>query len=117
MIASIAAALFGRTAIAAAFTTPIQSGRLSPAPPSFALVTSTRPATLANVVKLSSHTRNIAEHRLRVGDLVRFRSGGPMMTVRTIKGRNAICNWANWTGKLQSHSFPIAELVAIGAPA
>jgi uncharacterized protein YodC (DUF2158 family) len=47
---------------------------------------------------------------LRTGDLVRVRSGGPLMTVNDIQGNKVNCFWTDWLGDLKSQSFPIAEL-------
>jgi uncharacterized protein YodC (DUF2158 family) len=47
---------------------------------------------------------------LRSGDLVRVRSGGPLMTVTGIEGDQVNCSWTDWNGELKSESFPIAVL-------
>jgi uncharacterized protein YodC (DUF2158 family) len=47
---------------------------------------------------------------LRTGDLVRVRSGGPLMTVKDVQGDNANCSWTDWLGGLNSQTFPIAVL-------
>jgi uncharacterized protein YodC (DUF2158 family) len=48
---------------------------------------------------------------LRAGDLVRVRSGGPLMTVTGVHGDQVNCSWTNWdTGQLKSESFPTALL-------
>jgi len=44
------------------------------------------------------------------GDLVRLRSGGPLMTVTEVHGNEVNCSWADWDGQLRSGSFPIASL-------
>jgi uncharacterized protein YodC (DUF2158 family) len=54
-----------------------------------------------------------AAHRVRTGDLVRVRSGGPLMTVTGVQGDQVNCSWTGWDGQLKSESFPIAVL---GAP-
>jgi uncharacterized protein YodC (DUF2158 family) len=56
---------------------------------------------------------------LRTGDLVRVRSGGPLMTITSVQGDQVNCSWTDWfTGRLESESFPIAVLGApiTGAP-
>jgi uncharacterized protein YodC (DUF2158 family) len=47
---------------------------------------------------------------LHAGDLVRVRSGGPLMTVTGIQGDQVNCSWTDWNGDLKSESFPIAVL-------
>jgi uncharacterized protein YodC (DUF2158 family) len=47
---------------------------------------------------------------LQSGDLVRLRSGGPLMIVKSVQGDQAICSWSEEDGKLQSGNFPIAML-------
>jgi uncharacterized protein YodC (DUF2158 family) len=54
---------------------------------------------------------------LRAGDLVRVRSGGPLMTVEDIQGDRVNCSWSDWLGELKSQSFPIAALQGPIAPA
>jgi uncharacterized protein YodC (DUF2158 family) len=51
--------------------------------------------------------------RFRTGDLVRVRSGGPLMTVTGVQGDQVNCSWTGWDGQLKSESFPI---VVLGAP-
>jgi uncharacterized protein YodC (DUF2158 family) len=50
---------------------------------------------------------------LHSGDLVRVRSGGPLMTVTAVQGDQVNCTWTDWDGQLKSESFPIA---ALGVP-
>ena len=47
---------------------------------------------------------------LHNGDLVRVRSGGPLMTVTAVQGDQVNCSWTDWNGDLKSESFPIAVL-------
>jgi uncharacterized protein YodC (DUF2158 family) len=47
---------------------------------------------------------------IRNGDLVRVRSGGPLMTVTGVEGDQVNCSWTDWDGQLKSESFPIAVL-------
>lgn len=44
------------------------------------------------------------------GERVRMRSGGPMMTVDSIKGNEIDCYWTNWDGVPISERFPSAIL-------
>jgi uncharacterized protein YodC (DUF2158 family) len=55
--------------------------------------------------------RSSAVPSLRAGDLVRVRSGGPLMTVTGVHDDQVNCSWTNWnTGRLESESFPVALL-------
>jgi uncharacterized protein YodC (DUF2158 family) len=47
---------------------------------------------------------------LRRGDLVRLRSGGPLMTVENIKGSEVDCYWSDWNGQPNAQAFPIEVL-------
>ena len=47
---------------------------------------------------------------LRSGDLVRLRSGGPLMTVIGIEGDLVNCVWTDLDGHIGSERFPIAAL-------
>ena len=47
---------------------------------------------------------------LRGGDLVRLRSGGPLMTVEGIKGDQVDCFWTDPNGQMNAQSFPIYVL-------
>jgi uncharacterized protein YodC (DUF2158 family) len=47
---------------------------------------------------------------LHSGDLVRVRSGGPLMTVTAVEGDKVNCTWTDWDGRLQSENFPIDVL-------
>jgi uncharacterized protein YodC (DUF2158 family) len=43
---------------------------------------------------------------LQRGDLVRLRSGGPLMTVDSIKGNQVDCFWTGLDGEPNAESFP-----------
>jgi uncharacterized protein YodC (DUF2158 family) len=47
---------------------------------------------------------------LHSGDLVRVRSGGPLMTVTAVQGDQVNCVWTDWDGRLKSESLPISLL-------
>jgi uncharacterized protein YodC (DUF2158 family) len=44
------------------------------------------------------------------GDLVRLRSGGPAMTVDSIKGNQVDCFWTGEDGQPNAESFPVDVL-------
>jgi uncharacterized protein YodC (DUF2158 family) len=46
----------------------------------------------------------------QLGERVRMRSGGPMMTVDRIKGDQVDFYWTNWDGVPISESFPATVL-------
>ena len=47
---------------------------------------------------------------LHNGDLVRVRSGGPLMTVTAVEGDQVNCTWTDWDGRPQSENFPVDVL-------
>lgn len=47
---------------------------------------------------------------LQHGDLVRLRSGGPLMTVASIRGNQVDCFWTDGEGQPNAESFPIDVL-------
>jgi uncharacterized protein YodC (DUF2158 family) len=47
---------------------------------------------------------------IRRGDLVRLRSGGPLMTVENIKDDGVDCYWSDWNGQPNAQTFPIGVL-------
>ncbi len=49
---------------------------------------------------------------LQSGDLVRLRSGGPLMTVTSVQGDQVICFWSNGDGEVRSGAFPVAVITA-----
>jgi uncharacterized protein YodC (DUF2158 family) len=57
-----------------------------------------------------SNTQNQAAPAFRSGDLVRLRSGGPMMTVKGIKGDHVDCIWTDYNGQFNADSFPVDVL-------
>jgi uncharacterized protein YodC (DUF2158 family) len=50
--------------------------------------------------------------RLHQGDLVRLRSGGPMMTVNALKGDQVECVWTDLDGQPDDATFPARVLQA-----
>src|ERR1700716_2936202 len=57
-----------------------------------------------------SNTQNQAAPAFRRGNLVRLRSGGPLMTVKGIKGDQVDCFWTDGNGQINADSFPVDVL-------
>ncbi|WP_156437888.1 DUF2158 domain-containing protein [Bradyrhizobium valentinum] len=53
---------------------------------------------------------------LQGGDLVRLRSGGPLMIVDTIRGDQVDCYWADGNGQINAETFPIYTLRELNPP-
>jgi uncharacterized protein YodC (DUF2158 family) len=64
----------------------------------------------ASSASAPSNTQNKAAPALSAGNLVRLRSGGPLMTVKGIKGDRVDCFWTDWNGQVNADSFPIDVL-------
>jgi uncharacterized protein YodC (DUF2158 family) len=58
--------------------------------------------------KAAMRSRTVAS--FQPGDLVRLRSGGPLMTVDSIIGNEADCYWTRFDGRPNAESFPIDVL-------
>jgi uncharacterized protein YodC (DUF2158 family) len=56
------------------------------------------------------NTQNQAAPAFGSGNLVRLRSGGPLMTVRDIKGDQVHCFWTDVNGQINADSFPVDVL-------
>jgi uncharacterized protein YodC (DUF2158 family) len=67
----------------------------------------TAPASTASA---PSNTQNQAAPAFGSGNLVRLRSGGPLMTVRDIKGDRVDCFWTDVNGQINADSFPVDVL-------
>jgi uncharacterized protein YodC (DUF2158 family) len=65
---------------------------------------------LADAAPASTAAQNPTTPRLQVGDLVRLRSGGPMLNVKSVLGNWVICTWLDDYGELQSSAFPLAMI-------
>jgi uncharacterized protein YodC (DUF2158 family) len=78
-------------AVALALTTPLAPAFSEPAPSVTAM-------------------QNQAAPGLGRGNLVRLRSGGPLMTVLRIEGDQVNCVWTNCDGQIRSDNFPIDVL-------
>jgi uncharacterized protein YodC (DUF2158 family) len=58
----------------------------------------------------STATQNQSSPALSAGRLVRLRSGGPLMTIREIKGDQVDCFWTDYNGQINADSFPLDVL-------
>jgi uncharacterized protein YodC (DUF2158 family) len=64
----------------------------------------------ASSASAPSNTQNQAAPAFGSGNLVRLRSGGPLMTVRDIKGDRVDCFWSDVNGQINADSFPVDVL-------
>jgi uncharacterized protein YodC (DUF2158 family) len=84
--------------------------------PGFTLVgrdgvsTTTVGMTPASSASAPSNTQNQAAPAFRSGNLVRLRSGGPLMTVKGIKGDQVDCFWTDANGQINADTFPVDVL-------
>jgi uncharacterized protein YodC (DUF2158 family) len=92
----------------------------------FDMLTSTKQASIAIAIALAvgmplspafsasvppnTAMQNQATPALRSGNLVRLRSGGPLMTVVRIEGDQVNCVWTDWDGQFETGNFPIDVL-------
>jgi uncharacterized protein YodC (DUF2158 family) len=67
----------------------------------------------ASSASAPSNTQNQAAPAFRSGNLVRLRSGGPLMTVKDIKGDQVDCFWTDANGEINADSFPV-DVLQIG---
>src|SRR4030088_1737561 len=67
-------------------------------------------AALADAAPAKTATQSQTTPRLHEGDLVRLRSGGPVLTVKSVSDNWVICTWFDDYGELQSTAFPIAMI-------
>jgi uncharacterized protein YodC (DUF2158 family) len=64
----------------------------------------------ASSASAPSNTQNQAAPAFRSGNLVRLRSGGPLMTVKGIKGDQVDCFWTDANGQINADTFPVDVL-------
>jgi uncharacterized protein YodC (DUF2158 family) len=64
----------------------------------------------ASSASAPSNTQKQAAPALRSGSLVRLRSGGPLMTVKDIKGDQVDCFWTDVNDQINADSFPVDVL-------
>src|ERR1700732_1652696 len=67
-------------------------------------------AALADAAPAKTATQSQTTPRLHEGDLVRLRSGGSVLTVKSASDNWVICTWFDDYGELQSTAFPIAMI-------
>ena len=67
-------------------------------------------AALADAAPAKTATQSQTTPRLHEGDLVRLRSGGSVLTVKSASDNWVICTWFDDYGELQSSAFPIAMI-------
>jgi uncharacterized protein YodC (DUF2158 family) len=65
---------------------------------------------LAGPAQSSATTQSRPATLLQSGDLVQLRSGGPVMTVKSVRDGWVICTWWSEYGDFQSGGFPIATV-------
>jgi uncharacterized protein YodC (DUF2158 family) len=75
-----------------------------------ALSTSLSFAARADTDAPKPATQSFAAAQLRIGDLVRVRSGGPLMTVTSVQGDQVNCSWFDQNGQSESQNFPVFAL-------
>jgi uncharacterized protein YodC (DUF2158 family) len=64
---------------------------------------------LADPAQSNTAMQSDATPLLQSGDLVRLRSGGPFLTVKSVQGEYVICTWwSEEAGEFRSGGFPIA---------
>jgi uncharacterized protein YodC (DUF2158 family) len=64
----------------------------------------------ASSASAPSNTQNEAARAFRSGNLVRLRSGGPLMTIKDINGDQVNCFWTDFNGQINANSFPVDVL-------
>ena len=64
----------------------------------------------ASSASAPSTTQSQAAPAFRSGSLVRLRSGGPLMTVKGIKGNQVDCFWTDGNDQINEDSFPVDVL-------
>jgi uncharacterized protein YodC (DUF2158 family) len=66
---------------------------------------------LADAAPANTATQNQTTALLHTGDLVRLRSGGPAMTVKSVWANWVICSWWNeGYGGFETAGFPVAMI-------
>ncbi len=52
----------------------------------------------------------MADNQFKPGDVVSLRSGGPRMTVASVDGQSAVCEWFSDDQHPQTRSFALTSL-------
>jgi uncharacterized protein YodC (DUF2158 family) len=52
----------------------------------------------------------MADDQFKPGDVVSLRSGGPRMTIASIDGQNALCEWFSDDQQLRDRTFALTSL-------
>lgn len=52
----------------------------------------------------------VADEQFKPGDVVCLKSGGPLMTIATVEGQGAFCEWFTDDQQLQSRTFALTSL-------
>ena len=81
-----------------------------------AVSTSWAVPALAGPAQSSTTMQSRAAPLLKRGDLVRLRSGGPLLTVKSVHDGWVICTWWTEYGDFQTNGFPIAAVEGPLAP-
>jgi uncharacterized protein YodC (DUF2158 family) len=103
-------------ALGAVQNPPVEGPSQTGSGPGFTLVgrdgvsTKTVGMTPASSASAPSNTQNQAAPAFRNGNLVRLRSGGPLMTVKGIKGDQVDCFWTDMSGQINADRFPVDVL-------
>ena len=104
------------SALGAIQNPPVEGPSQTGSGPGFTLVgrdgVSTKTVGMAPASSASapSNTQNQAAPAFQSGNLVRLRSGGPLMTVKGIKGDQVDCFWTDFNGQINTDSFPVDVL-------
>src|ERR1700750_1417245 len=68
-------------------------------------------AAFSDPASSSTAMQGQATASLQHGDLARLRSGGPVMTVASIRGNQVDCFWTDGDGQPNAESFPVDVLL------
>ena len=63
-----------------------------------------------DIVGVAFGETKMADEQFKAGDIVSLRSGGPKMTIATVDGQTAFCEWFTDDQHPQGKSFHLASL-------